>query len=48
MTKISDYILEFIARKRVKHVFLVTGGGAMYLNDSLARGGWNRAGLQCP
>jgi len=37
MTRLSDYIVEFIARQGVKHVFLVTGGGAMYLNDSLAR-----------
>lgn len=37
MMRLSDYILAFIAREGVKHVFLVTGGGAMYLNDSLAR-----------
>jgi len=37
MTRLADYVLEFIAREGVKHVFLVTGGGAMYLNDALAR-----------
>ncbi len=35
--KLSDYVVRFIADQGVKHVFLVTGGGAMHLNDSLAR-----------
>jgi acetolactate synthase-1/2/3 large subunit len=35
--RVSDHILHFVARQQVRHVFLVTGGGAMYLNDSLAR-----------
>ncbi len=35
--KLSDYVVRFIADLGVKHVFLVTGGGAMHLNDSLAR-----------
>ena len=35
--KLSDYVIRFIAEQGVKHVFLVTGGGAMHLNDSLAR-----------
>jgi acetolactate synthase-1/2/3 large subunit len=35
--RVSDHILQFVARQQVRHVFLVTGGGAMYLNDSLAR-----------
>ncbi len=35
--KLSDYVLKFVADLGVKHVFLVTGGGAMHLNDSLAR-----------
>ena len=34
--KLSDYVLRFIADQGVKHVFLVTGGGAMHLNQSLA------------
>lgn len=33
--KISDYIMDFIAGLGVEHVFCVTGGGAMHLNDSL-------------
>src|SRR6201996_8999369 len=35
--KLSDYILQFVADLGVKHVFLVTGGGAMHLNASLAQ-----------
>ncbi len=33
--KLSDYVIQFIAGQGVKHVFLVTGGGAMHLNQSL-------------
>ncbi len=33
--KLSDYVFRFVARLGVKHVFEVTGGGAMHLNDSL-------------
>jgi acetolactate synthase-1/2/3 large subunit len=35
--RLADYVMSFIARQGVKHVFLVTGGGAMHLNDALAR-----------
>jgi acetolactate synthase-1/2/3 large subunit len=34
--KLSDYVVRFIVDQGVKHVFLVTGGGAMHLNNSLA------------
>src|SRR6201986_1963959 len=34
--KLSDYVVRFVADQGVKHVFLVTGGGAMHLNHSLA------------
>jgi acetolactate synthase-1/2/3 large subunit len=37
MPKLSDLVLDFVAGQGVAHVFLVTGGGAMHLNDSLAR-----------
>jgi acetolactate synthase-1/2/3 large subunit len=37
MIKVSDYIARRIAELGVKHVFLVTGGGAMHLDDSLGR-----------
>ena len=35
--KLSDYVIEFLANRGVKHIFLLPGGGAMHLNDSLAR-----------
>lgn len=35
--KLSDYVFEFIAKQGVKHVFMLPGGGAMHLNDSLGR-----------
>ena len=35
--KLSDYIFQFIAAQGVKHVFMLPGGGAMHLVDSLGR-----------
>jgi acetolactate synthase-1/2/3 large subunit len=35
--KVSDYIFQFVADQGVRHVFVVVGGGAMYLNEALAR-----------
>jgi acetolactate synthase-1/2/3 large subunit len=35
--KLSDYVVEFIAQLGVRHVFMVPGGGAMHLNDSLGK-----------
>lgn len=32
--KISDYIADFLVRCGIEHVFTVTGGGAMHLNDA--------------
>lgn len=32
--RVSDYIADFLAAHNVHDVFTVTGGGAMYLNDS--------------
>src|SRR5208283_4747433 len=37
--KVADYVMSFVAQQGVKHVFLLTGGGAMHLNDALARCG---------
>ena len=34
---LSDYVIDFIASKGVKHVFMVSGGGGMFLIDSLGR-----------
>lgn len=33
--KLSDWIMQRLVREGVEHVFLVTGGGAMHLNDSV-------------
>src|SRR5580658_5435003 len=35
--RLADYVMSFVVRQGVKHVFLLTGGGAMHLNDALAR-----------
>jgi acetolactate synthase-1/2/3 large subunit len=35
--KLSDYVVEFIAAQGVRHVFMLPGGGAMHLNDSLGK-----------
>src|SRR5215510_14960369 len=37
MIRLADYVIRFVADRDVKHVFLVTGGGAMHLNDALGR-----------
>lgn len=35
--KLSDYVIQFIADQGVRHVFMLPGGGAMHLVDSLGR-----------
>lgn len=35
--KLSNYVAQKVAELGVKHVFMVTGGGAMHLNHSLGR-----------
>ena len=35
MIKVSDYVFQFIESKGIKHVFMLPGGGAMHLVDSL-------------
>ena len=37
LMKLSDYVMDFLARQQVGHVFMLSGGGAMHLNDSLGR-----------
>ncbi len=37
MVKASDYIVGFLADRGVRHVFLITGGAAMHLDDSIGR-----------
>lgn len=35
--RVADYVCKRLAEAGVSHVFLVTGGGAMHLNDALAQ-----------
>lgn len=37
--KLSDYIFNQLREWGARHVFLITGGGAMHLNDSIGRSG---------
>jgi acetolactate synthase-1/2/3 large subunit len=39
MMKLSDYLLKRLKEWGGKHIFLVTGGGAMHLNDSVGTSG---------
>jgi acetolactate synthase-1/2/3 large subunit len=37
MVKLSDYVMNFLVSKGVTRVFMLPGGGAMHLDDSLGR-----------
>jgi acetolactate synthase-1/2/3 large subunit len=37
MVRLADYVVQQLVEHGVRHVFLVTGGGAMHLNDAIAR-----------
>jgi len=37
MVKVADYIVQFLETRGIRHVFMVTGGGAMFLNDGMAK-----------
>jgi acetolactate synthase-1/2/3 large subunit len=37
MTRLADFVAEFLARHQLDHVFMVTGGAAMHLNDAIGR-----------
>lgn len=37
MIKVSDYIFQFLGKKGIKHIFLLPGGGAMHLVDSVGK-----------
>ncbi|MEA5113416.1 MAG: thiamine pyrophosphate-binding protein [Geobacteraceae bacterium] len=39
MIKVTDYIVKRLVEYGVKHVFMITGGGAMHLNDSVGKCG---------
>ena len=40
--KLSDYVFSQLRKWGARHVFLVTGGGAMHLNDSIGKSGLAR------
>jgi len=42
--RVADYIAARIREHGIRHVFMLTGGGAMHLNDALGRA----EGLQYP
>jgi acetolactate synthase-1/2/3 large subunit len=37
MIRVADYIARTLVAHGIRHVFLVTGGGAMHLNDAIGR-----------
>lgn len=39
MIKLSDYVFQFLEQKGVKYAFMLPGGGAMHLDDSIGRSG---------
>ena len=43
MIKVSEYTADFFAEHGVTDVFMITGGGAMHLNDALG----HKQGLTC-
>jgi acetolactate synthase-1/2/3 large subunit len=41
MVRVADYIIQFLEKKGIKFAFEVTGGGAMFLNDAVAKSNIN-------
>ena len=39
MIKLSEYVFKFLRDKGVSHAFMLPGGGAMHLDDSLGTSG---------
>ena len=37
MMRLADYIAQTLVENGIRHVFMITGGGAMHLNDALGR-----------
>ena len=37
MMRVADYICKLLADNGVQDVFMLTGGGAMHLNDAFGR-----------
>ena len=34
---LADYILDFLVKKKVRHVFLITGGAISFVVDAFSR-----------
>jgi len=37
LKKLSDYVIDFVEKAGVRHIFMLTGGGCMHLTDSVGR-----------
>jgi acetolactate synthase-1/2/3 large subunit len=37
MIKVADFIAQTLAKYGIRHVFMITGGGSMHLNDAIGR-----------
>ena len=37
MIKLSDYVIKYLEQLDIGHMFMIPGGGAMHLNDSLGK-----------
>ncbi len=37
MMKLSDYVIQYLEQLHIRHMFMLPGGGAMHLNDSLGK-----------
>lgn len=35
--KLSDYVIQYLEQLNIRHMFMLPGGGAMHLNDSLGK-----------
>ncbi|MBR1617940.1 hypothetical protein IJ670_07305, partial [bacterium] len=35
--KVSDFIAKYLKEYGIEHMFMLSGGGAMHLNDSFSR-----------
>jgi acetolactate synthase I/II/III large subunit len=42
MIRVAEYIAKSLADHGIQHVFMITGGGAMFLNDAIG----NQPGIQ--
>lgn len=41
--RLADYVADFLVKKGIRDCFMITGGGAMHLNDALG----HKEGLRC-